>query len=184
MILGVSLATLLILLGVGAGVRQVQLLRRIRRESLLPPEDRQHFRRQALRRLTIGGLLAIIGLMIGTYYLGGMDDRLVAIPQRHQAEAAAGGAVDPAQQQADKAFTRWVGYYWIAIILMLGLVVGLAMADALAIRRYWMARYRELQADHQARLHRDLIVYRQRRRLARQWNRPPLDTGESGITSN
>lgn len=108
-----------------------------------------------------------------------MDERLVAIPERHRQAAQEERPADAKEAAADddRRFTRLVGYYWIAIILLLGAVVILAFMDVIATRRYWMARYRELQADHQSRLRRDLVVFRQRRsrfqRLRSQGSDPP-----------
>jgi hypothetical protein len=167
-IIGLLLSAGLILLGVGAGWGQIRLYRRLREQPFLPAEDQRHYRAQGRRRLVISALLTIIGSMIGGYYLSGMDERLVAIPERQRQAAAQAGEHPPnpaqeAEAAADRRFTRLVGYYWIAVIVLLGVVVMLASIDVIATRRYWMARYRELQADHQAKLHRDLIIYRQRR---------------------
>lgn len=191
MIIGLLLSAGLIILGIGAGWGQIRLYRRLREQPFLPAEDRRHYRAQGRRRLLISALLTIIGSMIGGYYLSGMDARLVAIPERQRQAAAQAGEQPPnpaqeAEADDDRRFTRLVGYYWIAVIVLLGMVVMLASVDVIATRRYWMARYRELQADHQAKLHRDLIIYRQRRlenrfrplpRSSSQEDSPPDDTG-------
>jgi hypothetical protein len=124
-------------------------------------DDRLYFRRQAIRRLVISAHLLIIGSMIFVYYLSGMDARMDAIPERNH-EGGPPPADDP-QAQDDKHFTRLVAYYWIAIILILGLVVAMAVLDVWATRKYWMVRYREIKAEHEAKLHRDLAVYRQQK---------------------
>ena len=41
------------------------------------------------------------------------------------------------------------------------MIVCLAMFDFWATRRYWMAQYRRIKQDHDAKLRRDLAVYRQ-----------------------
>jgi hypothetical protein len=171
-IIGLLLATGLIILGIVAGWSQVRLQRRLQEQPFVPAEDQRYYRGQGGRRFVISVLLTIIGSMIGTYYLSGMDDRLVAIPERlRQATAQAGEhPPNPAQEAEatdERRFTRLVGYYWIVVIVLLGIVVMLAGVDVIATRRYWMARYRELRADHQARLHRDLILFRQRRLQSR-----------------
>jgi hypothetical protein len=171
-IIGLLLATGLIILGIVAGWSQVRLSRRLREQPFVPAEDHRYYRAQGRRRFVISVLLTIIGSMIGIYYLSGMDERLVAIPERQrQAAAQAGDEFPKPAQQAeaddDRRFTRLVGYYWIVVIVLLGIVVMLASVDVIATRRYWMARYRELRADHQAKLHRDLIIYRQRRLQSR-----------------
>ena len=46
-------------------------------------------------------------------------------------------------------------------------LVGLALVDALATRRYWLTLYRQIKDDHQAKLRRDLAVYRQQKEQTR-----------------
>jgi hypothetical protein len=150
-----------LLLGLGAGYRQVSALKRERAEPFMASADRRYVRQQASRRLVISGLLLIIGGMILLYYISGMDARMDAIPERNR-EGGLPPPDDP-QAQDDKHFTRLVAYYWIAIILILGVVVGLAVFDVWATRKYWMVRYREIKSEHEAKLQRDLAVYRQQK---------------------
>lgn len=161
MIVGLILATGLFLLGIGAGYRQVAALKRVRAEPFMASDDRRYVRQQASRRLVISGLLVIIGGLIFVYYFSGMDARMDAIPDRNR-DGGPPPADDP-QSQDDKRFTRFVAYYWIAIILILGVVVAIAVLDVWATRKYWMVRYREIKAEHEAKLQRDLAVYRQQK---------------------
>jgi hypothetical protein len=124
-------------------------------------EDRLYFRRQGNRRLVISGFLLIVGGMIFSYYLSGMDARMDAIPERKK--VAEPPPPNDQQAQDDKEFTRFVAIYWIVVIVILGVVVGLSMVDVWATRKYWMVRYKELKADHETKLHRDLAVYRQQK---------------------
>jgi hypothetical protein len=175
---GLILATVLFLLGIGAGYRQVSTLKRVRAERFMAGEDRRYFRQQAIRRLVISGLLLIIGNMIFVYYFSGMDARMDAIPERNRE----GGPPPPddSQAQEDKHFTRLVAYYWIAIILILGVAVGIAILDVWATRKYWMVRYREIKAEHEAKLQRDLAVYRQQKlnERVKGLKKPDDDTAE------
>ena len=161
MVVGLSFAAVLVLLGVGAGLRQFTTLARVRTQPYMADEDRHYFRNQARRRLLASGLLIIIGLMIAFYYVSGMDARMDAIPERPKPEGQA--APNDPQAGADKEFTRLVGIYWIAVILLLGAVVGVALFDFMATRKYWMARYKEIKADHETKLQRDLAVFRQQK---------------------
>ena len=65
--------------------------------------------------------------------------------------------------EEDKEFTRQSGMYWITVILLLGVVVTVAVIDFIATRKYWMARYKEIKADHESKLQRDLAVFRQQK---------------------
>ena len=163
MTVGLVLATVLLLLGIGAGYRQVSALKRVRAEPFMAGDDRRYIRQQATRRLIISGLLLIIGGMIFVYYLSGMDARMDAIPERNREGEGGPQPTDDRQSQDDKHFTRLVAYYWIAIILILGVAVAIAILDVWATRKYWMVRYREIKAEHEAKLHRDLAVYRQQK---------------------
>jgi hypothetical protein len=109
-----------------------------------------------------------------------MDARMDAIPERNKAGGQA--AADDPQAEADKQFTKQVGAYWIVVVLLLGVVVLVAVLDFWATRRYWMARYKELKEDHQAKLRRDLAVYRQQKLNARAkgLGRPTDETPPEG----
>jgi hypothetical protein len=177
-----GLALVLVVFGLGAGLRQIRTRQRMRDEPYLPAADRQYFRGQVRRRLLASGLLLTIGGLIAGYYLSGMDARMDAIPERNRGEAPP--VADPAQAEADKQFTRFVGVYWILVIVLLGLVVGVAVIDFWATRNYWMARYKEMKADYDTRLQRDLAVYRQQRlnERARGLKNPNTDDTPTDFT--
>ncbi|MBA4063307.1 MAG: hypothetical protein C0501_06265 [Isosphaera sp.] len=153
MAVGLTFAVLLVVLGGWAGARQVRALRRVGAEPHLPDVDRRYLRGQGRRRLFAAGLLAAVGAMIGYYYLSGMDARMDAIGAKGRENVT----------DDDKDFYRRVGVYWIAVILLVVLVVLVAILDFWATRVYGMALYREIQADHDAKLQRDLAVYRRQK---------------------
>jgi hypothetical protein len=160
-VVGLLFAGLLILLGAGAGLRQFAMFERVRTQPYMADEDRRYYRGQARRRMFASSLLLVIGGMIAFYYLSGMDARMDAIPERNK-DGGQPAADDP-QVEADKEFTRLVGIYWIVVIMLLGLVVTVAVVDFWATRKYWMARYKEIKADHETKLQRDLAVFRQQK---------------------
>ena len=163
MTVGLILATGLILVGALTALRQKRAIVTIAAEPFLADEDRRYRRGQALRRMATSGLLVVIGGMIGVYYLSGMDARMDAIPDRNKIGAPPQeGEPDP-QAEADKQFTKLVGFYWISVLGLVFVAVCLAVFDFWATRKYWMARYKELKADHDAKLQRDLAVYRQQK---------------------
>lgn len=158
MVVGLILAAILVLLGAGTAYRQAATRRRLRDERFLPSDDRAYLRRQVLRRHAVSVVLIAIGGMIGWYYLSGMDDRMNAI-------ARIGPPADqnpPADQDpADRDFAKLVAAYWIGVMGLVFVVACLAVVDFWATRRYWMAQYRLIKADHETKLRRDLAVYRQ-----------------------
>jgi hypothetical protein len=159
---GLILAAVLILGGLATAIRQRVALRALADEPYLPEEDRRYRRGQARRRLVTSGLLLTIGGMIGFYYLSGMDARMDAIAARNKGAAAPEGDLDP-QDESDKQFTKLAGFYWIGVMTLVFLAMCMAVMDFWATRRYWMARYKELKADHDAKLQRDLAVFRQQK---------------------
>lgn len=161
MVVGLVFAAVLVLLGLSAGLRQFAQLARVRAQPYMADEDRRYFRSQARRRMVASSLLVVIGGMIAFYYLSGMDARMDAIPERNKLDGQA--AQENPLTEADKEFTRQVGIYWIAVILLLGVVVCIALLDFMATRKYWMARYKEIKADHETKLQRDLAVFRQQK---------------------
>lgn len=153
-IIGLLFAASLLLLGLGAGYRQIVVLRRVRAEPFMAIEDRTYYRRQSIRRLGISFLLLILSAMIVAFYAAGMDARMDAIPER--------GKDDP-QFESDKEFTRQMAVYWLVVTGSLGVFAFLAVLDVWATRKYWMRRYRELKTEHEIRLRRDLALFRQQK---------------------
>ncbi len=160
MVVGVLLATALVLIGAVTAVRQRRALRALADEPFLADEDRQYRHGQARRRLITSVLLLIVGGMIGGSYLSGMDARMDEIGDRKAAGALPQGEADAA---ADARFTWFVAFYWTGVMGLVFVAVCLAVLDFWATRRYWMARYKELKADHETKLHRDLAVFRQQK---------------------
>jgi hypothetical protein len=155
---GLILAAALVLAGAYTAQRQRRALRALAGEPFVADADRAYRRGQARRRAATSALLVVIGGLIGFYYLSGMDARMDAIPERK----AQPGEPGP-QAESDKQFTRLVGFYWIGIMGLVFVAVCLAVFDFWATRRYWMVRYKELKADHEAKLQRDLAVFRQQK---------------------
>jgi hypothetical protein len=179
-VIGLCFAVVLGLLGVGAGRRQLATLKRVSEEPYMAVEDRHYFLRQARRRLGISALMLIVGGMIAVYYLSGMDARMDAIPERLKQ----GGQPLPDDPRAreDLEFTRFVAIYWAIVIAMLGVVLGIAVVDVWATRKYWAARYQEIKADHETKLQRDLAVYRQQKlnERVKGLKKPDADTESEG----
>jgi hypothetical protein len=151
-----------VLAGALAAHRQRRALRELAGEPFLADEDLRYRRGQARRRMATSGLLVLIGGLIAGYYFSGMDARMDAIPERPKPGAPQEGEPDP-QAESDKQFTKLVALYWSVILGVLFVAVCLAVYDFWATRRYWMARYKELKADHETKLQRDLAVFRQQK---------------------
>lgn len=159
---GLLLAAFLIVLGVGTTARQWRTVRRLREEPFLPDGDRAYFRGQVQRRIAIGVVLTVIGGLIVFYYLSGMDARMDAIGEKAE-RAEAAGEPKPESTDEERRFAKRVGWYWIGVLGLVFVVGCLAVLDFWATRVYWLVRYREIKADHEAKLQRDLAVYRQQK---------------------
>lgn len=162
MVGGLLLAAFLILLGAGTAARQGRTVRRLRDESFLPDVDRRYFHGQVQRRAAVGVVLLTIGGLITFYYLSGMDARMDAIGEKSE-RAIAAGEPKPEPTADERRFAKIVGWYWIGVLGLVFAVGCLAVLDFWATRVYWMIRYREIKADHEAKLQRDLAVYRQQK---------------------
>lgn len=181
-VVGLLLAVVLVALGAGTAYRQSRVRRRLHEERFLPSDDRAYLRGQVVRRHLIAIILVAIGGMIGWYYVSGMDDRMNAIIDRKVVrpdDNPAPAEPKPADQ-ADKDFAKYVGMYWIGILVLVFVVACLAVFDFWATRRYWMAQYRLIKTDHETKLQRDLAVYRQAKendRMNRLRGKKPDDGG-------
>ncbi len=172
---GLILATGLLAFGVGTAARQRGTLRRLRDERFMPSDERAYLRGQVRRRLITSAIVALIGAMIGWSYLSGTEARATEIAERSRKatenapEHEAGRPADPQtptdeekrRVAAEKAFVSLYGYFWLGILALVFIAVSCAIFDFWATRRYWMAQYRIIKADHEAKLRRDLAVYRQ-----------------------
>lgn len=166
MVVGLLLAVCLVVFGVGTAARQRRTMERLREEKYLPSDDRAYLRGQVRRRLTTSVLLVVLGGMIGGAFISGMEDRATEIGERRARDARAiddpGRPPDPREPtEEERQFVRFWGGYWIAIAILVFIVVCLAIVDFWATRRYWMAQYRLMKEEHEAKLQRDLAVYRQ-----------------------
>ncbi len=157
MVAGLSLAAVLVLLGLGTGWRQRRALARLAARRVVPSDERAYLRGQARRRLAVAGVLVVIGGMIGGSFLSGMEARADAIGDRG---AAAGDGPRPPADPDDKAFFRFYTGYWIAVVVLVFAAGCLAVADFWATRRFWLRAYVQIRDDHNARLRRDLALHR------------------------
>jgi hypothetical protein len=154
----VTLALILILGGL-AGVffwRQLRLLRQPPDDETASEEDRQHFRRQAWRRLVSAVLLGVLALLLAGSLL--IEGRAEEISEESKAAQARGEATGPTDEQ--KPFIRFYTGYWIAFLLILFGVIALAFCDVLAIRRYGQRHFAKIQADRRAMIERQAAKMR------------------------
>jgi uncharacterized membrane protein YgcG len=108
--------------------------------------------------MTTGILLVLIGSLIGGAYLSGLEPRVDGLIQNPE-----GAEKDQQKREMtpeEKQLVRVWGGFWIFVLVLVFVVIGFAFADALATRRYALQQFQLIREDHQAKLRRDLAVYR------------------------
>jgi hypothetical protein len=161
-----ALAVGLILLGVTTGVFQVRGQRRLAARRHVPSDEFAYLRGRYRRRLLTAALLVAIGGMIGGAYLSGLERRADNLGEPKPGEADQPPAQRKMTDDEKQLFRFWSGYWIIVVVLVFALTV-LATLDAWSTRRYWLSQYRALREDHEAKLRRDLAVYRQQKEQTR-----------------
>lgn len=147
---------------------QLRGWRALRARTHVPSDEFGYLRNRYRRRALTGGLLALVGGLIAGAYLSGLELKVDAL-------TAKGAATDPNQPDGakrdmtpeEKQLVRvWVGY-WVVVLVLVFVVIGLAFTDALATRRYAMQQYQVIREDHEAKLRRDLAVYKAQKEASR-----------------
>ncbi|HEV3260844.1 MAG TPA: hypothetical protein VG013_28590 [Gemmataceae bacterium] len=151
-------AALIVLVLVGLagyfGWREWQVLRGLRDEENLPPDDRRYLRRQAWRRLVCCGLMAVLaGLFVGWYALGFHQQALDWVEGR--------GPQGPPEREV-RLLNLSLAYVGAAGVVLIGMLL-LAAFDLWAIRRFGIRHLRQIQADRRAMIERQAARLRSRR---------------------
>lgn len=162
---GVALAAILLVFGGVTCGLQWRGRRSVAARQHVPSDELLYLTRRYRRRFATGLLLSVIGLMIGTAFLSGMERRadVLADPPA-VAEAEVPRVPVP---EGDRQFVKFWGVYWIVVLLLVFTLLGLAFTDALATRRYWLSQFQHIREDHQVKLRRDLAIFRQQKDQSR-----------------
>jgi hypothetical protein len=156
----VLIVVVLLGLAVYFAARQWQTLRRLARQPDLPRDDRRFQKAQALRRLFSSGLMILLaGMLVGTYLVG-QEHHAQELGQ-HQAGATDDGDRQPSE--TDRQFLTRYGTFWMAMVLILFLLVGMAFLDYLSIRRFARQQFRQIRDDRRAMIAREVAELRRLR---------------------
>jgi hypothetical protein len=140
--------------------KQIRTLRRTTPEYEMLPDERRFLRSQAWRRLINSGVMFVLAILMSGAV--GLNQRADELGDRRaklrQAEGLAGKMNDE-----DRQFSRFYSGYWIACLMMLGVILAVAGIDLMATRRYAMKKMRQIQIDRRAMLQRQLERYREER---------------------
>jgi hypothetical protein len=139
--------------------RQVQTLRGLRHDDTMPPEDRRYLRNQAWRRLACSALMVILAAMLaGSFFIEFRAQDLVNI-----GDAAHARNERPDLDPEQRSFFRFYTLYWVTALLVLLGMMGTALYEMVAIRRFGQRHFRKLQADRRAMIERQAARLRQDR---------------------
>lgn len=174
MTMALALAVGLVLLGGTTAFFQIRGLRRLAARHHVPSDEYAYLRARFRRRLLTAMLLIGIAALLAGAYLSGMESRADQLGEPRPVPAE--GAEKPKMTEEQKQFFRTWAIYWIVVIGLVFVILILALLDAVATRRYWLAQYRAMQEEHNTRLRRDLAVYRQQKDHSRGARLGPLIT--------
>jgi hypothetical protein len=153
-----TLAVGLLLFGGVTIVFQLRGMKALRGRTHVPSDELAYLRGRYRRRFVTGAVIAVIGALIGGSYLSGLEPKIDDLTHRPPAEGQEEGKRELTPDE--KNLVRVWGAYWIGVLVLVFVVLGLALADTLATRRYAMGQYKILKEDHEAKLRRDLAVYK------------------------
>jgi hypothetical protein len=161
LLFGTVLVVILVGMSLFFIVQQLRALGRLQRADDLPPEDRRYFHNQAWRRLICSTLMIVLAalLALAIFQLEEPAQRLVDQGQAARARGEEAPAMDPEQWR----FFDFYRSYWIVLLLVLLVIIGLAAADFFAIRRYGQRHYRRIQEDRRAMIEGQLARLRSQR---------------------
>lgn len=151
---------------------QVRGMKALRARTHVPSDELGYLRGRHRRRLITGSLLALIGGLIAGAYLSGLEPQIDALKPPPPPAAGDDPDAEPVNQPKEmtpeqkRLVKTWVGY-WVGVLVLVFAVLGFAFADAMATRRYAVQQYRILKEDHEAKLRRDLAVYKAQRDASR-----------------
>jgi hypothetical protein len=152
-----------VLLGISAYFiwRQKHVLRSLRENDNLPPEDRRYLRSMAWRRLIGSGLMVVLAALLTGWFLMGLGERANELGRQGDAMRARGE--EPILDAEQLLFIRLSTSYVITILLVLLSILCLAAADLWAIHRFGSRHRRQIQADRREMIERQVARLRSER---------------------
>lgn len=152
-----TLAAGLVAFGLLSGWYQFRGRAALHDRTHVPSDELAYLRGRYRRRLVTGVLLAVIGGLIAGAFLSGLEPQVDA----PIASAEANDADPPPELTPEqKSLVKVWGGYWSVVVVLVLVVFGFAFADAMSTRRYALQQYRIIREDHEAKLRRDLAVYK------------------------
>lgn len=164
MIIALLISGPLILVGLASCWFQIRGLGVLRARRIVPSDEASYLRNRYRRRMMVGVLMMVIGVMIGGAYVSGMVARADELGKPQPTDA---DGVKKQMTEEQKEFLKRFGYFWISVAILTLVMIGLAVVDGLSSRRYWLKLYREMRDEHNSQLRRDIAVYKQQKEQGR-----------------
>src|SRR5262249_46207062 len=120
----------------------------------------RYLRNQAWLRLANSGLMVALAVLLALSFL--VEKPAQALIDEGDAAIARGE--EPDNSPEHRLFVKYYGAFWLSVLLLLLGMVGIALYDMLAIRRFGQRHYRKIQEDRRA------MIARQVARLRRDRN--------------
>jgi hypothetical protein len=154
-VFGIALVVVLLGLAGFFGWRQMLTLRMLRTSMTLSDEDRRYMRRQVWRRLTCSAIMVVLAAMLAAHFK--LEPGAIDMANKR--------AADPAYQfnAEEIQFRQTYAIYWVTVLLLLLAIILLAAVDFMAIRRFGLRHFRQIQADRRAMIKGELARIRSQR---------------------
>jgi hypothetical protein len=160
MVIALLFAATTILLGLWSGRFQLRAQRELRERKHVPSDEFAFLRGRYRRRLAVSVLFVLVGVMLAGWYLSGMEGRVDAMGEKQPTDPE--GEKKEMTPEQKQLMRMWAGF-WTTVSLLVLMLIGFAIHDGLATRRYWLKIYREMREEHNSQLRRDLAVYKQQK---------------------
>lgn len=161
MVFALIVAGVLLLIAAFSIRRQLDNLKRLKRDAHVASDDRRYQTNQARRRIATGCLMIVLAGMLSSAYLTGMDRRAVQLGNDQRPADEKGNKQEMTPEE--KAFVRFYAGWWITILVLIFLVVSLSIVDIWSTRRYAWSQIKRISLEHREVLERDLAMYRQQK---------------------
>jgi hypothetical protein len=103
--------------------------------------------------------MVVLAILLGGWYLSGQDRH--AREMAHARQAA--GTEAPPPSAEERQLVNRYGAYWLGFSVILFAIMALALVDFLAIRRFYLRSYRQIKADRNEMLQREIVRLRSER---------------------
>jgi TRAP-type C4-dicarboxylate transport system permease small subunit len=151
----------LVALALYYGWKELQTLRHVRELDPLAVDERRYRIARAWRRLINSFLMLVLAALLGGSYVLGVEQRAAEAAQAADTKADAVANPEPTPEQRE--FLGTYSTLWYVILLIFMTIIIFALYDFMAIRRFWLRNYRQIQSDRREMIQREVARIRTQR---------------------